>query len=109
MQLLPKAENGRFLAVLLALIVLALAYLGTVHWWFTERHLAMAEEMSDLRENYARFKAKADQKLFAGLLPGRGGGGCFGNGRAVTGIGPFEMRMLQNGGGGRHVQSPLGE
>jgi general secretion pathway protein M len=33
-----------------------------VHWWFTERHLEIASEMSDLREQYARFKAKADQK-----------------------------------------------
>ena len=62
MQLLPKAENGRFLAVLLLLIAIALVYVAGVHWWFTERHLAIAEEISDLREQYARFKAKADQK-----------------------------------------------
>mgnify|MGYP001198516374 FL=1 len=62
MQLLPKAENGRFLALLLALIAVALVYLFGVHWWFTERHLVIADEMSDLREQYARFKAKADQK-----------------------------------------------
>ncbi len=62
MQLLPKAENGRFLALLLALITAALVYLFGVHWWFTERHLEIASEMSDLREQYARFKAKADQK-----------------------------------------------
>lgn len=62
MQILPKAENGRFLALLLALIAAALVYLFGVHWWFTERHLEIASEMSDLREQYARFKAKADQK-----------------------------------------------
>lgn len=62
MQLLPKAENGRFLALMLALIAVALVYLFGVHWWFTERHLDVAAEMSDLREQYARFKAKADQK-----------------------------------------------
>lgn len=62
MQLLPKAENGRFLALVLALITLALAYLVGVHWWFTERHVDIAAEMTDLREQYARFKAKADQK-----------------------------------------------
>jgi len=62
MQILPKAENGRFLALLLALITAALVYLFGVHWWFTERHLEIASEMSDLREQYARFKAKADQK-----------------------------------------------
>lgn len=62
MQLLPKAENGRFLALLLALIAAALVYLFGVHWWFTERHLVIAEEMAELREQYARFKAKADQK-----------------------------------------------
>lgn len=62
MQLLPKAENGRFLALMLALIAVAMAYLFGVHWWFTERHLDVAAEMSDLRDQYARFKAKADQK-----------------------------------------------
>lgn len=62
MQLLPKAENGRFLALVLALIAFALVYLVGVHWWFTERHLEIAAEMSELRDQYARFKAKADQK-----------------------------------------------
>lgn len=62
MQLLPKAEHSRFLALLLALIAVALVYLLGVHWWFTERHLEIASEMSDLRDQYARYKAKADQK-----------------------------------------------
>ncbi len=62
MQLLPKAENGRFLALLLLLIAVGLVYVFGVHWWFTERHLAIADEIGDLREQYARFKAKADQK-----------------------------------------------
>lgn len=62
MQLLPKAEHSRFLALLLALIAVALVYLFGVHWWFTERHLEIASEMSDLRDQYARYKAKADQK-----------------------------------------------
>ncbi len=62
MQLLPRAENGRFLALLLLLIAVGLVYVFGVHWWFTERHLAIADEIGDLREQYARFKAKADQK-----------------------------------------------
>lgn len=62
MQLLPKAENGRFLALLLLLIAVGLVYVFGVHWWFTERHLAIADEIGDLREQYSRFKAKADQK-----------------------------------------------
>ena len=62
MQLLPRAENGRFLALLLLLIADGLVYVFGVHWWFTERHLAIADEIGDLREQYARFKAKADQK-----------------------------------------------
>ncbi len=62
MQLLPKAENGRFLAVLLLLIAVALVYLAGVHWWFTERHLEIAEQISELREQYVRLKSKADQK-----------------------------------------------
>lgn len=62
MQLLPRAENGRFLALLLLLIAVGLVYVFGVHWWFTERHLAIADEIGDLREQYARFKSKADQK-----------------------------------------------
>lgn len=62
MQLLPKAEHGRFLAVLLLLIAVLLVYSVGVHWWFTERHLEIADEMTELREQYARLKAKADQK-----------------------------------------------
>jgi len=62
MQLLPKAENGRFLALLLLLIAIGLVYAFGVHWWFTERHLEIADEIGDLREQYTGFKAKADQK-----------------------------------------------
>jgi len=51
---LPK--DGRFLALLLLLIVLATVYLGGIHWWFVEPHLEYANEMQDLREQEQRFR-----------------------------------------------------
>lgn len=59
MQLLPSAERGRFLAVVLLLIAVLLAYLAGVHWWFTARHLEIASEMSDLREQELGFRRTA--------------------------------------------------
>jgi len=57
MRLLPEARNGRFFAVLLLLIVVSLAYLGGVHWWFVAPHLAISEQMDDLRDQQLRFRA----------------------------------------------------
>ncbi len=62
MQLLPKADNGRFLAVVVLLIVLLVAYLGGVHWWFTARHLEIADEMTQLREQERSYRATAEQR-----------------------------------------------
>jgi general secretion pathway protein M len=62
MRLLPEARNGRLMAVLLLLIVLSLAYLGGVHWWFVAPHLAIAEQMGDLREQQQRFRQIVAEK-----------------------------------------------
>lgn len=59
MRLLPSAENGRFLAVVLLLIAVLLGYFGGVHWWFTARHLEISAEMDDLRERELRFRRTA--------------------------------------------------
>ena len=59
MQLLPSAERGRFLAVVLLLIAVLLAYLLGVHWWFTARHLEIASEMGELRERELDFRTTA--------------------------------------------------
>jgi general secretion pathway protein M len=62
MQLLPSPERGRFMAVALLLAVLAIGYFGGVHWWFTARHLEIAGEMADLREQELRFRRTADER-----------------------------------------------
>ncbi len=59
MQLLPSAERGRFLAVVLLLIAVLLGYLLGVHWWFTARHLEIGSEMRELRERERDFRATA--------------------------------------------------
>jgi general secretion pathway protein M len=62
MQLLPSPERGRFMAVALLVAVVAVGYFGGVHWWFTARHLEIAREMADLREQEARFRRIADER-----------------------------------------------
>jgi len=59
MQLLPSAERGRFLAIVLLLIAVLVGYLFGVHWWFTARHLEIATEMGELRERELDFRTTA--------------------------------------------------
>ena len=59
MQLLPSAERGSFLAVVLLLIAVLVAYLAGLHWWFTAWHLEIASEMSDLCEQEFGFRRTA--------------------------------------------------
>jgi general secretion pathway protein M len=62
MRLMPGAERGRFLAVVLLLSTLAVVYVLGVHWWFTAPHLALAEEADSLREREARFRRAASER-----------------------------------------------
>lgn len=62
MQLLPSPERGRFMAVALLVAALAIVYFGGVHWWFTARHVEIATEMADLREQELRFRRTADER-----------------------------------------------
>jgi general secretion pathway protein M len=62
MQLMPGAERGRFLAVVLLLSTIAVVYVVGVHWWFTAPHLALAEEADSLREREARFRRAASER-----------------------------------------------
>ncbi|MDC8014700.1 type II secretion system protein GspM [Tahibacter soli] len=62
MRLLPEANNGRLLAVVLALIVAMLVYLLGVHWWFVAPHLDVMSQMSDLREQQQRFHETSLQR-----------------------------------------------
>ena len=62
MRLLPEANNGRLLAVVLALIVAMLVYLLGVHWWFVAPHLDVMSQMGDLREQQQRFRETSAQR-----------------------------------------------
>jgi general secretion pathway protein M len=57
-----EARNGRFLAVVLTLIVALLGYLVFVHWWFVAPHAEVASQMDDLREQQQRFAGILAQK-----------------------------------------------
>lgn len=59
---LGRPENGRLLAVVLLLIALMLAYLGGVHWWFVAPLMKSRAEITDLRDEEARFRAIAQQR-----------------------------------------------
>ena len=62
MRLLPEANNGRLLAVVLALIVAMLVYLLGVHWWFVAPHVDIMSQMRDLREQQLRFRETSAQR-----------------------------------------------
>lgn len=62
MRLLPDARHGRPLAVILLLIALLLAYLVGVHWWFVAPLFESRQQMIDLRDEEARFRAIAQQR-----------------------------------------------
>ena len=62
MRLLPEARNSRFLALLLLLITALIVYLLGVHWWFVAPHLAIGEQMDDLREQESRFSQIVAQR-----------------------------------------------
>ncbi len=62
MRLLPDAKHGRALAVILLLIALLLGYLLGVHWWFVSPLMQSRQEMIELRDEEARFRAIAQQR-----------------------------------------------
>lgn len=62
MQLLPSAENGRFLAVALLLGAIIVVYFVGVHWWFTAPLFEVSSQISDLREQEARFRRTASER-----------------------------------------------
>ena len=57
-----QPKDGRFLAVVILLIVLLLVYLIGVHWWFVAPHLQFRTDMQDLRDQQLRFRQAAAQK-----------------------------------------------
>ncbi len=59
MSVLPSAERARPTAIMLTVIALALAYFLGIHWWFTAPHLAISEEMGELREAEAGYRRKS--------------------------------------------------
>ena len=62
MQLLPDARSGRLLAVSLLLIAIGLGYLLFVHWWFVAPLLDSRDQLIELRDEEARYRATAQQK-----------------------------------------------
>jgi general secretion pathway protein M len=61
-RLLPEARNSRFLALVLLLIAAVVVYALGVHWWFVSPHLAIVDQMSDLREQESRFSQTVAQR-----------------------------------------------
>lgn len=62
MRLLPDAKHGRVLALTLLLIVLLLGYAAGVHWWFVSPLWQSRQQMIELRDEEARFRAIAQQR-----------------------------------------------
>lgn len=49
--------QSRLAAVLVLIVVLALAYLLLVHWWFVAPQQSIASDMDDARDTHARYAA----------------------------------------------------
>ena len=57
-----QPKDGRFLAVVLLLIVLMLIYLVGVHWWFVAPQMQFRADMRDVREQQLRFRQTTAEK-----------------------------------------------
>jgi general secretion pathway protein M len=57
-----KPRDGRFLAIVILLIVLMLIYFIGIHWWFVAPQLEVRQEMEDLRDQQLRFRQAAAQR-----------------------------------------------
>ena len=57
-----QPKDGRFLAVVLLLIVLMLIYLVGIHWWFVAPQMQYSADMRDLREQQVRFRQTTAEK-----------------------------------------------
>ncbi len=62
MKLLPDPRHGKVLAVVLALIALMLVYLLGLHWWFVAPLREYRNQIVELRDEEARFRAMAQQR-----------------------------------------------
>jgi general secretion pathway protein M len=61
LQLIPDEQSSRPTAILLLVVTLILVYMVGFHW-FVQRHVDYAGQLSDLREQLARFEAVAAQR-----------------------------------------------
>ncbi|MEM7053673.1 MAG: type II secretion system protein GspM [Pseudomonadota bacterium] len=61
MQLLPDREQGRPLAIGLLVVAIIVVYLVGFHW-FVMRHVGLGNEIGELEQQIARFKATAGQR-----------------------------------------------
>lgn len=55
-------NRGRLKALVLLVLVLFALYLVTVHWWFTANQIAIAQELSTLKDDEVRFRAVSEQR-----------------------------------------------
>jgi general secretion pathway protein M len=59
---LRRPKDGRFLAVVILLIVLLIVYLVGIHWWFVAPQLQFRADMADLRDQQLHFRQAAAQR-----------------------------------------------
>ncbi|NNA42859.1 general secretion pathway protein GspM [Pseudomonas lactis] len=62
MRLRPNRASQRALALTLAALSLAAAYFLTLHWWFSQPLLHVADEIAVLRHNQQRYMALSIQR-----------------------------------------------
>jgi general secretion pathway protein M len=52
-----KPAESRIAAILLLVVVVVAGYFALVHWWFVAPQLAIADQMTDLRDTQRRYAA----------------------------------------------------
>jgi general secretion pathway protein M len=57
-----QPKDGRFLAIVILLIVLLMFYLIAIHWWFVAPQLQFRSDMADLRDQQLHFRQAAAQR-----------------------------------------------
>lgn len=55
-------DRDRLMAVIFVVLAAFVVYVVGVHWWFTARHVAIWQEMSELKDQEGAFRATSAQR-----------------------------------------------
>lgn len=100
MKLLPDANQGRPLAVMLLAVALVLVYLLGFHWW-VQRHLELGDRIGMLEQQIGRYKGTVEmaepmRERLAGIRASQQGSALFLDGTEANLAGAELIRTLRD-------------